>query len=67
MPDRNLLTIYGVAELLNITPERVRRMARDGIIPIVELPVGIIRFDPADLQAFIGSHRRPLESAHLPI
>ena len=33
-----MLTEYGAAELLHISPEGIRRMARDGLLPSVVLP-----------------------------
>lgn len=64
MLDQNLLTEYGAAELLNITPFRVRRLVRNGVIPVVLLPGEIVRFDPIELRNFIVEHRRPLVEHH---
>lgn len=59
MPDRSLLTEYGAAELLNITPHQVRRLAREGRIPLVELLNGVVRFDARELLTFITMRTRP--------
>lgn len=66
MPDRSLLTEYGAANVLGITPDRIRQLVRDEVIPVVVLPGDIVRFDPIDMREFIASHRRPLVE-HLPI
>lgn len=54
---RPLLTTYGVADLLGITPRRVGRMVRDGRLPYVEID-GAIRFDPEDVGEFITAHKK---------
>lgn len=59
MPGRNLLTEFGAAELLNITPQQILRLARDSRIPVVELPNGVMRFDTRELLAFITMRTRP--------
>lgn len=59
MPETGLLTEYGAADLLNISSEAVRRMARDGRLPVVILPGEILRFRVADLHDWIVTHRRP--------
>ena len=66
MLNHNLLTEYGAADVLGITPDRIRQLVRDEVIPHVLLPGEIIRFDPVDLRLFISSRRRPLVE-HLPI
>lgn len=66
MLDHKLLTEYGAADVLGITPERIRQLIRNEAIPVVLLPGGIVRFDPIDLRDFICSHRRPFVE-HLPI
>jgi DNA-binding transcriptional MerR regulator len=42
----NLLKVREVAEMLRITPEHVRHLARTGVLPTVRLmPTGRILFD----------------------
>ena len=60
MRENELLTEYGAAEFLHVSPEAVRRMTRDGRLPVVVLPGDILRFRPDDLRNWIVSHSRPL-------
>jgi excisionase family DNA binding protein len=55
----NLITEDEAAEILRLTPRRLTRMARNGDIPAVILPTGEIRFDQAELLAWVESLKRP--------
>jgi excisionase family DNA binding protein len=48
-----LLTAAQVGRLAQVSSETVRRWARDGLIPFIELPSGHMRFDPADVRAWL--------------
>jgi excisionase family DNA binding protein len=52
-----LLTADQVAEQLGITRRFVWRLAREDKLPRVELGPKCVRFDPADVDAFIEERR----------
>lgn len=56
-----LMTSSAAAELLELTPRQVDRLARNGEIPHVRLPNGAIRFDACDLAAWIETLKQPLD------
>jgi hypothetical protein len=51
-----LLTEFEAADLLQLTPRQVLRLANRGELPRVVFPNGEVRFDEADLSRFIESH-----------
>ena len=59
---RHLLTASEAADLLRLTSRQVDRLARRGELPSVHLPGKEIRFDEADLWAWIESHKQPREA-----
>ncbi len=58
MSDR-LLTIDDAAELLVMTPTRIRRLVKAGVLPHLALPEGEVRFTRDDLLAWRRSLRTP--------
>lgn len=57
---RRLLDIDAVAEQLNTSVRHIRRLVHEHRIPVVR--VGrLIRFDPADLDAWLDEHRSSAE------
>ncbi len=64
----NLLTVDETADYLNLTPQTVRRLHRDGVLPSVKLggkSKSRIRFKQSDLDAVIESGYRPATSGPL--
>lgn len=57
MRDRPLLDIEGAAEHLSVSPHFIRRLVRERRVPFVKLG-RLVRFDPADLEAYIEAGRR---------
>lgn len=53
-----LITESEAAELLGLTPRQVVRLANRGELPRVVFPNREVRFDQADLAAFVESHKR---------
>ena len=47
----NLETAEQVAEHVKVTPETVRRWARNGIIPSIKLSGKVVRFDMAEVES----------------
>jgi excisionase family DNA binding protein len=52
-----LLTAEDVAQLLGKHPRTVLQMAVAGKIPAIRLGHRTVRFQPADVQAYIDAHR----------
>jgi excisionase family DNA binding protein len=52
-----LLTIDQLADRLGTTVRHVRRLVADRRVPFVKVG-GLVRFDPADIDAWIDDHRR---------
>ena len=57
MDTTSLLSPAEVAARLGLSAKSVRRLALAGILPSVRLSERIIRFDPADVEAFIDERR----------
>ena len=55
---RRLLQPDEAAEYLGIERWKLYELARNGVLASIKVH-RTIRFDPADLDAFIASHRRP--------
>lgn len=55
-----LLTKHEAAEALRLTPGQVSRLAHRGELPSVILPNKEVRFDPADISAWIESRKSPV-------
>ena len=55
-----LYTAPEVAAVLNLSTKSVYRYAKDGLIPSI-LIGGAVRFDPADVAAFLREHRQGSE------
>jgi len=53
-----LLMTYEGANLLQMPTVRLSRLAREGKVPCVRLPDGELRFDEADLWAWVESHKQ---------
>lgn len=60
-PLPELITTVAVAKQLTVSPDTVRRWARDGLIEAVTLPSGQLRFRQSDVDALI--HRPAKASA----
>ena len=56
---RKLLTVFDVADRLQVHPETIRRWIRDGRLTAIDLGADSAgwRIDPADLDAFIAARR----------
>lgn len=61
-PERRLLRPDEAAEYLGIARWKLYEMARRGVLASVK-EGRTIRFDRADLDAFIAAHRRPAQIA----
>jgi excisionase family DNA binding protein len=64
----NLLTVDETADYLNLTPQTVRRLHRDGVLPSVKIggkAKSRIRFKQGDLDALIESGYRPASTGPL--
>lgn len=55
-----LLDIDGVAEELNTSVRHIRRLVHERRIPVVRMG-RLIRFDPADIEAWLDEHRTSAE------
>lgn len=53
-----LLNQTEAADFLQLTPRQVVRLANRGELPRVVFPNREVRFDQADLAAFVESHKR---------
>lgn len=53
---RPLLDVEQAAALLNVSPLTLRAWAQRGRVPCVRLGRKTLRFDPADLQAWVQEH-----------
>lgn len=51
----DLLTVYETAELLRVSPQTVRAWTRAGRIVVIRLSPSSIRYDRADVEAFLAS------------
>ena len=49
-----LLTSPEVADLFGVSDETVRRWAKDGKLPVVELPSGRVKFRRSDIDAILA-------------
>ena len=63
---RNLLTPGEAADVCRLTSHRITKLAKAGCIPVVILPGGELRFDEADLWAWIAKHKRPAKPEGAP-
>lgn len=61
-----LLTHSEAADFLQLTPRQVLRLANRGELPRVIFPNREVRFDQADLAAFVESHKRPVAAEGKP-
>ena len=64
----DLLDVWQVCDYLNFTEGAVRRLIRDGVIPVVKLGAkskSRIRVRRADLDALIAANYRPATSGPL--
>lgn len=55
---QRLLTEREAASILQLPVSRVKRMAKDRVLPSVVLPDGAIRFEMSELFAWIRSRRQ---------
>jgi excisionase family DNA binding protein len=53
-----LLTTRELAELLGLSPATVLRKWRAGELPGFQLASNVLRFDPADVTAYLAERRR---------
>lgn len=60
----NLLLPIEAAEVLRLSSARVVKLARKGVIPCITMPGGDIRFDAADLTAWIATRRNAARASH---
>lgn len=51
------------ARLLRMPPARLNRLARENLIPSVQLPDGELRYIEADLWAWVARHRHTEQEA----
>jgi predicted site-specific integrase-resolvase len=58
----HLLTEYEAAAYLAVLPARLKRWAKAGLIPSVELPDGQLRFAAAELDAWVTNHCRNVQA-----
>lgn len=58
MKRRTLLTLDEVANYLHIDRDEVTQLIDRHELDAVDLPRGIIRVRPVDLEAFVRTHRR---------
>jgi hypothetical protein len=58
MSEPLLISTSEAAEALRMLTARVVRLANAGAIPCVRLPDGELRFDLADLRAWVDEHKR---------
>jgi hypothetical protein len=63
---RHLLDETEAGRLLGMLSKRVKRLARQGIIPHVVLPDQEIRFDADDLWQWVEQFKRPAEGSPTP-
>jgi excisionase family DNA binding protein len=61
MERRTLLDIEGVAARLGVTVRHVRRLVADRRIPYLKWG-HLLRFDPAEIEAWLDEARRPVRS-----
>lgn len=61
---RALLDFDGAAEYLGVRPRWVRRAVLEKIIPYIKLGL-LVRFDPADLDAYLAAARQEAVSGPL--
>lgn len=47
-----LITASEAAQLLNVSPDTVRRWAREGRIKVVVLPSGVYRYSQSEIKSF---------------
>ncbi len=59
---RDLIPVRVVAKRLGLSEQHVYLMAQRGEIPSIKFQRGV-RFDPADVDAFIRAHRRRKKAA----
>jgi excisionase family DNA binding protein len=55
---QTLLTPNEAERMLRISAPRLKRLIREGQIAYIDLGGGELRFDPADLAAFVDQHRK---------
>ena len=48
-----LIGIDDAAEMLSMTPRRLIRLARQGVVPVIDLGDGEMRFSPDDLREWV--------------
>ena len=54
-----LLTVEKVAALMSRHPKTILRLFRCGELPGIKLGAHTVRFDAADVEAYIDRHRTP--------
>lgn len=57
-----LLTEQQLAEQWNTTQRHIRRLRMEGGLPFVKLG-RLVRFDPDDVAAWVGAHKRASEAS----
>ncbi|MCC6126899.1 MAG: helix-turn-helix domain-containing protein [Pirellulales bacterium] len=58
MESKTLLTESEAGDILRLPSRRILKLARQGAIPHIDLPGNEIRFERADLDKWIASHKR---------
>jgi excisionase family DNA binding protein len=61
----SLLTAEQVAERLQVTTRYVWKLGREGELPRVDLPGKYVRFDAADVEAFVEQRKQGGSKAHV--
>lgn len=57
MPTLPLLTYPEAADRLRVSTKTLRRLVAAGTIPAVRISVGSVRFDVADLDAYLAARK----------
>ena len=64
-PDDNLIDIEAVAARLGVQVRHVRRLVYERRIPYLKWG-HLLRFDPAEIEGWLDSTRRPAHDEHRP-
>lgn len=63
MDIKHLLTAVEASDILRLTPNQIRKLARGGELPAVVLPGNEVRFDETELWAWVEAHKQPAREA----
>ena len=59
MGNKHLITAVEASDILRLTPNQIRKLARSGKLPSVMLPDNEVRFDETELWAWVETHKQP--------